>query len=742
MKNNVTAPDTALELIKEGLYPVAIYPDRKKPIGDAWGAERWTVERATRAYRKNPRAGVGICLGPGRAPDGGWLIDVEGDGPEADRSRAILFGGKEVKTTGWGSVRGPHGLLRVDPARMSALMLRLSMCEGKGVLGTGVYHFRQLPKLELRIGGTKADGTVKQIQSVCPPTPGTDGKPREWNGVEAIADAPEAFYGTLERIAAEIEAENRSLPTALPEAKPTTNGAVWHIPVTFDKGSPDVETRVIAYLDKCDPSISGDGGHDAAFSAACKIGPGFDLPREAALRMLREHFNPKCKPPWSEKELIHKVDDSYKVETRRGWLLNAEWKKANGESKAKNKSTTAIVAEEVPEGFGVISDEDMGIISLESVECRSIRWLWRYRFSRGGLSVMAGDGGIGKSQALLWMAATVSNGSAWADGSGNSEVGDVIIVSAEDRPDDTIKPRLMAMGADLSRITIVKAKVTIRKPGKPPVIHPTSFQDIPYWQEIFRRRPNCKLFIVDPLPSYLGRGVNDSKNIEVRNILEPFLDMVIMPLDICMIGNMHLNKTVDAKTPMHRISGSIAYGNLPRNVHFVVRDPDEPGRRFLKQAKCNNAPEDLPALAFKIEAREIVNNGGEVIETAIPVFEAETLAVNLEDAVNGKPAGQRGPKPEKTNKVAEWLHDFLIERPGAVALGAIFDAAGEAGLIGHIEEGGVKWSNPAALYRGKKMVPHLQEPRSGRKIEVSEAPWKMGGKIVVHWSLVCAEVEF
>ena len=30
--------------------------------------------------RQNPGAGVGVCMGPGRAPGGKWLIDAEGDG--------------------------------------------------------------------------------------------------------------------------------------------------------------------------------------------------------------------------------------------------------------------------------------------------------------------------------------------------------------------------------------------------------------------------------------------------------------------------------------------------------------------------------------------------------------------------------------------------------------------------------------------------------------------------------------
>jgi putative DNA primase/helicase len=85
----------------------------------------------------------------------------------------------------------------------------------------------------------------------------------------------------------------------------------------------DVESRAIAYLENCEPAISGHGGHDQTFKVTCAIGPGFDLHPDTAFRLLREHYNPRCDPPWSEKELQHKVTEAYKVEERRGWLRDA-----------------------------------------------------------------------------------------------------------------------------------------------------------------------------------------------------------------------------------------------------------------------------------------------------------------------------------------------------------------------------------------------------------------------------------
>ena len=74
------------------------------------------------------------------------------------------------------------------------------------------------------------------------------------------------------------------------------------------------------------PAISGQGGHGRTYAAATALVHGFELEPEAALRMLLERYNPRCEPPWSEKQLRHKVDDaaSKPHDRPRGWLLESE----------------------------------------------------------------------------------------------------------------------------------------------------------------------------------------------------------------------------------------------------------------------------------------------------------------------------------------------------------------------------------------------------------------------------------
>jgi hypothetical protein len=84
------------------------------------------------------------------------------------------------------------------------------------------------------------------------------------------------------------------------------------------------EMRAIAYLEKCDPAIQGNDGSGKTFGVACRVGPGFDLSEETTVRLLMDHYNETCQPPWSEKEIRHKVEDAFANEPERGWLLNAD----------------------------------------------------------------------------------------------------------------------------------------------------------------------------------------------------------------------------------------------------------------------------------------------------------------------------------------------------------------------------------------------------------------------------------
>jgi hypothetical protein len=202
--------DTVLVLYRAGFWVIPLHPrvdfgkgrsyNGKRPIGKAWGAERNTPDTflntcadylgpwsepagRTGTWVGELRPGIGIALGPGRAPGGGWLIDMEGDGPEAEESRVRLLGGAGFDTLAWQSARGTHRLLTVEEGRMLKLLKPIRHLD-RGGFQSGVYKLPAFPGLELRVGGPNENGSVKQLHSACPPTPGDDGRPRRWTGGE------------------------------------------------------------------------------------------------------------------------------------------------------------------------------------------------------------------------------------------------------------------------------------------------------------------------------------------------------------------------------------------------------------------------------------------------------------------------------------------------------------------------------------------------------------------------------
>lgn len=311
----MTPLETALDLLTRGLWPIPItaiddpntVSPGKAPLGKAWGIERHTARSLREAFQRYQplEAGVGLKLGP----EGG-VIDIDVDEPDrAGPALARLFDGIVPPTLGWSSTRGHHWLFRWN-GRLKTY--------GKAI----IKNHPDYPGLELRLGYHPNE---QQYQSVCPPSIGTNGRPREWTGGPDIAELPECFFADLDR---HLLGKGRGAgKKPVLDARPVM---VW-----------DAESRATEYLKKCHPAISGRRGHDQAFKVACKVGPGFDLAPEIATRLVREVYNPVCQPPWSDRELEHKIAEAYKIEERRGWLLKEPGRNGHGHANGQAPSDAA-----------------------------------------------------------------------------------------------------------------------------------------------------------------------------------------------------------------------------------------------------------------------------------------------------------------------------------------------------------------------------------------------------------------
>jgi hypothetical protein len=82
--------------------------------------------------------------------------------------------------------------------------------------------------------------------------------------------------------------------------------------------------RARGYLAKMPPSVVDHGGHDALWAAVIAMMWGFDLGESDVRSLIVSDFNPRCEPPWDERELDHKLAGAERAEKLvRGYLLRS-----------------------------------------------------------------------------------------------------------------------------------------------------------------------------------------------------------------------------------------------------------------------------------------------------------------------------------------------------------------------------------------------------------------------------------
>jgi hypothetical protein len=210
-----------------------------------------------------------------------------------------------------------------------------------------------------------------------------------------------------------------------------------------------------------------------------------------------------------------------------------------------------------------------------------VSWFWYGWLPRGKLSVQDGDPDKGKSTILLDLAARITTGRAMPDGSpGLDGGGFVLVLMGEDGHQDTTYPRLIAAGADTSRIEALEpAEVLIPR-------------DVPLLEEAIRDTKAVAVFF-DPLNTYLGdEHVNTHNDKHVRRALNPLVEMA-QPTGTVIVGNRHLNKN-GAGPAIYRGMGSIGIGGLARSVWCVADEPGGEGYVFASvKHNLTRRPESL-----------------------------------------------------------------------------------------------------------------------------------------------------
>jgi hypothetical protein len=277
-----------------------------------------------------------------------------------------------------------------------------------------------------------------------------------------------------------------------------------------------------------------------------------------------------------------------------------------------------------------------------------ITWLWDGYLPLGKLTLLAGAGGTGKSTLAFSMTATITNAGAWPDGTQCSTPGNVLIWSSEDDPSDTIKPRLMAVGADDTRYGIIAG--TVDEDGQRDAFDPA--RDMVSLREAVTQIGGVKLLIIDPIVSAVTGDMHKAN--DVRRSLQSIVDFAA-EMDCAVLGITHFAKGTAGKNSADRVIGSTAFKDFARMV-LVAAKEEESDHRVFTRAKSNNSI-DTGGFSYTIEALTLHSN---IVATR--VVWGEALEGSSRSILNDV-EGETNPETSQMSKAQRFLLDALANGP-------------------------------------------------------------------------------
>lgn len=280
--------------------------------------------------------------------------------------------------------------------------------------------------------------------------------------------------------------------------------------------------------------------------------------------------------------------------------------------------------------------------TFAEIEMKPIRWLWFEYLACGKLHILAGAPGTGKTSLAMTLAAIVTTGGRWPDGT-RAQQGNVLVISAEDDCSDTLKPRLLAAGGDPSRVRIIKGRTDENGEVMP-------FDSATDYDLLAPVLDGVRLIVLDPIVSAVAG--DSHKASEVRRALAPWVALAEAH-DIAILGISHFGKGSAGRDVTERVIGSQAFGALARVVLATAKDSKADGEldRLLVRSKSNIGP-DGGGYRYGLNLKEIADGvTGQYVAFGDPIEgSARDILASAEDY-----------EPEVDDEAQGGLDDILLD---------------------------------------------------------------------------------
>ena len=248
----------------------------------------------------------------------------------------------------------------------------------------------------------------------------------------------------------------------------------------------------------------------------------------------------------------------------------------------RKKVITETITIKVPE-----AEELVPMLCYEDIEQTSVDWLWFPYIPFGKLTIIQGNPGEGKTYFAMMLTAACTNRKLFPNME-DIEPFNVIYQTAEDGMGDTIKPRLIEAGADLSRVMVIddtEEALTLSDDRIEKAV----------------RQNRVRLVIIDPVQAFIGADVDMNRANEVRPVFRK-LGMIAEKTGCAIVLIGHLNKSSGTQST-YRGLGSIDIMAAVRSLIFIGKVRKDPTTRVLIHEKSSLAPPG-ETMAFKLGDEE------------------------------------------------------------------------------------------------------------------------------------------